>query len=513
MRSKANRAKLVTALLLAWSWPSIGHARQAGHDTARAAWGFDRSDLTPHPGVRFGVLANGMRYAVMRSAAPAGSLSVRLHLDVGARDESAQEIGFAHVVEHMIFHGTERIPEGALPLMLSSRGLRRWSDFNASTSHDETVYRLDLGRADAGARETGLSVMREIAGRLLFTKGSVAGAKRKVQEEIRGRDLVHDRIATAQNELLVPGTRLAGGPVAGTVQSVGRATPKMLQALYERTYVPRRATLVLVGDFDPLAVEKEIERHFADWRRPTAVASRLFPSAVSGSRGSAVQLFVEQNAPTTISIASVEPIGGGDGVTRRDSSFLERLGTEMLSRRLARAAAAPNAPFATASASLYDHFSTARLASIDVEARERDWANGLQAAGAELRRALAQGFSPGELGEQLAETRRSLGQASRPQTSSALADAIVDAVGRGLVFTEPGDQAATVAYLARVRLTDVNAAFRAAWGKPDRLIFVSHDRSIARSEAAIRAAWDSGFNARADSPRSPRAAAVAQPDE
>ena len=185
----------------------------------------------------------------------------------------------------------------------------------------------------------------------------------------------------------------------------------------------------------------------------------------------------------------------------------------MLGRRLARAAAASDAAFTRASASSYDHFSTARVASIDVEARERDWAGGLQAVGLELRRALAQGFSPAELGEQLAETRRSLGQAGKPRTSPALADAIVDSIGRHLVFTAPGDPTATIAYLARIRLQDVNDAFRTAWGKPDRLIFVSHNRPLPRAEAAIRAAWSSGFNAPDRAPRSPRAAAGAQPDE
>jgi zinc protease len=513
MTSKANRAKLVAALLLASICASSGQAQQVAPDAARA-WSFDRSDLTPHPGVRFGVLENGMRYAIMRSAAPADTLAIRLHLDVGARDESPREIGFAHLIEHMIFHGTEAIPEGALPLMLSSRGLRRWSDFNAFTSHDETVYRLDLGRADTGARETGLTLMREIAGRLLFTGANVAGAKRMVQEEIRTRDLVRDRIATAQNRLLVPGTRLAGGPVAGTIASVGRASPKALQGLYERTYVPHRATLVLVGDFDPLAVEREIALHFADWRRPaTTERAGDFPRAISSSRRDAVQLFVDREAPTTASIASVEPIGGADNAPRRDSSFLEQLGTEMLTTRLARAASNSDARYAAASASLYDHFSTARVASIDVEARDRDWAGGLQAVGLELRRAIAQGFSPAELTEQLAKTRRTLTQASRPMTSSALADAILNAVGRGLVFTEPGDQAATIAYLARVRLQDVNAAFRTAWGKQDRLILVSHHRPVPRAEAAIRAAWASGFDAPSNAGPSPRAAAVARPDE
>lgn len=494
-------------LILASTGPKIGHAQPAMTDAVRMAWGFDRSGLVPHPDVRFGVLANGMRYALMRNAAPANALSVRLHLDVGARDEGEREIGFAHIVEHMIFHGSEGIPEGALPLMLSSRGLRRWTDFNAFTSHDETVYRLDLARADVGARETGLTLMREIAGRLRFTRENVAGARRKVQEEIRARDLVQDRIDTAQNRMLVPGTRFAAGPVAGTIASVGRASPEALRALYERTYVPGRATLVLVGDFDPLAAEQEIERQFGDWRRPATAAPALFPRAVPADGGADVHLLIDRNAPTAVTVASAVPIGGADDAPRRDYQFLERLGAEMLSRRLARTAAAPDAPFTRANATFYDHFSTARVTRIDVEARERDWRKGLEAAARELRGALAQGFTPAEFEEQLAETGRGLTAPSSPRTSAALADAIVDAVGRGLVFTASGDPATTLAYVARIRLEDVNQAFRAAWGRPDRMIFVSHHRPVPRGDTAIREAWALGFS------ELPRAPAAARPGE
>jgi zinc protease len=462
-------------------------------DAARRAWGFDRSDLAPHPGVRFGVLPNGMRYALMRNTAPPGGLAVRLHLDVGALDEQERELGFAHLVEHMIFHGSENIPEGALPLMLSTRGLARWTDFNAFTSHDETVYRLDLARADAAARETALTVMREIAGRLRFQNRNVAGAMRKVQEEIRARDAMQDRMDTALNQLLLPGTRLARGPVAGTVAEVGRARAAGLQAFYERSYRPERATLVLVGDVDLVQVEAEIARHFADWPRPPAPA----PGRASASRqrqaGTQVRLVIDRGAPTSLVITSAEPTGGADAAPRRDGHFLERLGTEMLGRRLARIAAAPDAPFGKASAALYDHFSTARLARIDLDAPH--WRRALEAAAGELRRALAEGFSQAELDEQIAATGRGLARNSRPRTSTALADAIVDAVGRGLIFTQPGDPAASAAYVRRVRLADVNAAFRSAWGKPNRLILLAHDRAIAGGEPAVREAWDRAFNA------------------
>ncbi|MFN3389183.1 MAG: insulinase family protein, partial [Allosphingosinicella sp.] len=144
---------------------------------ARAAWGLTADGVAPHPDVRFGVLENGMRYALMRNAVPPGGLAVRFRIAAGAGDEGPRERGHLHLVEHMIFHGSETLPEGSLPLFLSHQGLRRWDDFNAYTDYGETVFRLDLARADAPAVETAVRLMREIGGRLAFTRRGVEGAK------------------------------------------------------------------------------------------------------------------------------------------------------------------------------------------------------------------------------------------------------------------------------------------------------------------------------------------------
>ena len=401
--------------------------------------------------------------------------------------EGEREQGFMHLIEHMIFHGSTNIPEGALPLMLAHQGLRRWTDFDAFTSHDETVYRLDLGRADARSRETALALMREISSHLVFERRAVEGAKIRVRDEIAARDPVQDRLEAARNAFFVPGSPIAGGPVAGTRASVSRASPTALRRLYALHYVPARATLVAVGDFDPAVMEAEIVARFSDWRGAAAQAYSE-PPPVRERDGPATRLFVDPAASTAVTIAAVEPLGGADASRRRDSHFLEHLGSEMLNRRLSRIAGQPDPPFLSANSAIYDHFSAARLARIELAARDRDWRRALRTGAIELRRALDGGFTQSELDEQLAATRRALVRDAAPRSSSTLADAITDAVGRNIVFTEPADASATEAYLARVRLSDVNAAFRAAWA-PERLIFVSHNRRIPDADAAITAAW------------------------
>ena len=91
--------------------------------------------------------------------------------------------------------------------------------------------------------------------------------------------------------------------------------------------------------------------------------------------------------------------------------------------------------------------------------------------------------------EQLALSLAALAKDAAPRTSSALADAIADAVSRGIVFTAPGDSQATAAYLSRVRLDQVKEAFRAAWSSPSRLIFASHSRPVAGAEQTLLQAW------------------------
>ena len=482
--------KLLLALALALLPAAAVHAQEPPpSDAARAAWGVDRSDLPPHPGVRFGVLPNGMRYAIMRNAVPAGGLSVRLRFDAGASVEVERELGFMHLIEHLIFHGTPSIPEGSLPLMLEHRGMRRFDDFNAFTLYDETVYRLDMARSDAAARDAALMLMREIAGNLVFAPRTVAAARRKVREEIRARDSVKDRLATAQNAFFAAGTAIARGPVAGTARSVGRASPAALKRLYETYYVPERAILVVAGDFDPAAAEREIAGRFADWtRQGRGAAAEPRSAAIAEDRGAHFRLFVDPHAPTAVTIASVGPIARTkDASAPRDAHFLEHLGAEMLNRRLGRLASAPDAPFLSASAATYDHFATARLSALELSARDRDWRRALESGASELGRALRSGFSEAEFAEQLAASRHALARAAAPRTTPTLADSIVDAAGRGIVFTVPADPAASSAYLNRIRLGDVNAAFRAAWARHGRHIFVSHNRRI--PEAAIAAAW------------------------
>src|SRR5690606_34597067 len=86
-------------------------------------WAQTVSDIPADTAPIFGVLPNGMRYAVMHNATPPGQASLRLHIAAGSLMEQDGQRGLAHFLEHMAFNGTTRVPEGELLPILERLGL------------------------------------------------------------------------------------------------------------------------------------------------------------------------------------------------------------------------------------------------------------------------------------------------------------------------------------------------------------------------------------------------------
>ena len=92
-----------------------------------------KSDIPADPAVTFGELPNGMRFAIMHNNTPTGAVSIRMRLATGAVQESAEQRGLAHFVEHMAFRGSEKLADHEIERNLSKLGLSFGADVNAST--------------------------------------------------------------------------------------------------------------------------------------------------------------------------------------------------------------------------------------------------------------------------------------------------------------------------------------------------------------------------------------------
>lgn len=116
-----------------------------GHPDLRGKWPFELSDIPKDERVTYGQLDNGLRYMLLPNDELPGRLSVRMHVDVGSIQEDDDQKGVAHMLEHLVFTGTENYPE--LP-ELDYTVQRLGAHNNAYTSFDETVYDVDLPNTD-----------------------------------------------------------------------------------------------------------------------------------------------------------------------------------------------------------------------------------------------------------------------------------------------------------------------------------------------------------------------------
>src|SRR3569623_749496 len=170
-------------------------------------WALDFTGRKADPAVRFGTLPNGLRYAIMHNETPSDGVAMRMRSGAGSLEERVDEQGLAHFLEHMAFRGSTNIPDGEVVHMLERQGLQFGPDTNAFTAQDETVYMFNFPKADATALDTGLTLFREIGGRLNLAPAAIDAERGVILSEERLRDTPAYRMTKADLGTVLDGTR------------------------------------------------------------------------------------------------------------------------------------------------------------------------------------------------------------------------------------------------------------------------------------------------------------------
>lgn len=497
---------LLLALLVALA-PTPLAARDYPEDPR---WAFEKSDIPVDPEYRFGRLANGMRYIVRRNATPAGTAVVRMDVATGSLDESDAERGYAHFVEHMAFNGSARVPEGEMIPLLEREGLAFGADTNASTSFERTVYKLDLPRSDPALLDTALMLMRETASNLTISPGAVERERGVVLSEMRDRNTYGYRNTLESSRFFYPDAHYVRRFPIGTAAALDAATAESLRAFYEREYVPAHVTLVVIGDFDAQAVEAGIIRHFNDWTaRPAEPTPDAGPVNRRDRHRTAVYIDPALSERVTV-LRNGRHLPEADTAAQRREGLLRAIGYGIVNRRLQGLSRSPQPPFRSAGFGTGDVFEAGRSTRLIVDTVDRRWRAGLEAAAREYRRALAHGFSAGEVAEQVAGIRTALANtaaSSATRSNAALAQAALALVEDEVVPATPESGLARFeAFAPLITPKAVLAAMlREAVPLEKPLIRFEGRISPEGGEKALRDAWRAAM--RGPVPELPRAAA------
>lgn len=494
MSARLLRPLLLFLLLLAPALPATG---QDG-PPAGAEWPFAASDLPVDPAYRFGTLANGMRYVIRPNATPAGQGSVQLRIDGGSLDERPDELGFAHFVEHMAFNGSTHVPEGEMVRLLEREGLAFGADTNASTGFDATLYKLDLPRNDPALLDTALMLMREVASELTFDPAAVAREKGVILSERRVRDTYKLRNSVDELRFLYPGARFPERLPIGTREVLEGATAQALRGVWERLYRPDNAALVVVGDFDPDLVETAIRDRFAGWTGPpTGPAAE--PGPVPFDHAGETDIHLDPALSERITVARHGPwLDEPDTAATRRQQLLRQIGYGIVNRRLQRLARSEDPPFKGAGLGTGEVFEVGRTSRLIVDAGDGEWQRALAAAQSTVRRALAYGFTPAEVAEQLATLRTAMevaaAGADTRSNASHVAAAIALLADERIPTTPQSALARFEAFAPQITPAAVLAALRAELVPLDNPLIRFQGRTAPEGGApALRAAWEAGM--------------------
>ncbi len=510
---------IVVTSFAALSLVACGSGDQPGHhgddlDATRAAFAaahfpHEASDIPADKGVRYGVLANGLRYAIMENDTPSGTAALRLVFNVGSLAEDEDQLGLAHFIEHMAFNGTTNVPEGEMVTLLERYGLAFGPDTNAFTGREVVGYQLDLPSNEEQLINIGLFLMRETASEIIFDAGAIDRERGVIMGEKRLGDTPVSRYFDAAIDFRYPDTSIAARSPIGTEAVINGAGPDQFERYYTDFYTPERAILVVVGDIDADAIEAKIRdgfpistpeldvsfsESFASWTQPDDARDDPEIGWVNPISDTRFGYFHDPDVFTILNVDVIEPAEAlPDTRSGRLANLKRQLGNMIVQRRIQSQINSGESALLQVDIGYRNEFGLANRAGMLGVATPTRWRDGLAVLENELRRALEFGFTDAELDEQLANLRTALrngADQAETRDSVSLADGIWNAWASDRVFAHP-DYA--VAWLedneSELTVDAIEYAFRKMWKAAPPNVFIALNEELSDGPAAAREAW------------------------
>jgi predicted Zn-dependent peptidase len=191
---------------------------------------------------RITTLANGLR-VISINLPHVESASVAAFVNVGSRNETAEENGISHVLEHMAFKGTTTRSCHDVLSELEQLG----ADVNAFTSRDRTAYYVN------GLREhipTLIELIADVLKNSTFPEDELERERKAILQEIAGDKDDHQTCAYQLHDRVLYGDQNLGRPIIGTVENVKKFTRDDLIAFMKQYYTGVNMIVGVVGNIN-----------------------------------------------------------------------------------------------------------------------------------------------------------------------------------------------------------------------------------------------------------------------
>ena len=210
-------------------------------------------------GLRKGKLANGLTYYIYNDGSASGEAQYYLYQNVGAILENEEEMGLAHVLEHLAFNTTDHFPDGVMNFLRSNN----LNDFEAFTGVDDTRYAVhNVPTNDVKLNEKMLWVLRDWCHGVKMTTKDIEKERGIILEEWRHRSGVDRRLTDAIAPVVYNHAGYATHNVIGSQKILETFKQKQVKQFYDKWYRPNMQFVAIIGDVDINQVEKDVQAVF-----------------------------------------------------------------------------------------------------------------------------------------------------------------------------------------------------------------------------------------------------------
>ena len=210
-------------------------------------------------GLRKGKLANGLTYYIYNDGSATGEAQYYLYQNVGAILENDEEMGLAHVLEHLAFNTTDHFPNGVMNFLRSNN----LNDFEAFTGVDDTRYAVhNVPTNDVKLNENMLWVLRDWCHGVKMTPKDIEKERGIILEEWRHRSGVDRRLTDAIAPVVYNHAGYATHNVIGSQKILETFQQKQVKQFYDKWYRPNMQFIAVIGDVDVDQMEKNIQMVF-----------------------------------------------------------------------------------------------------------------------------------------------------------------------------------------------------------------------------------------------------------
>ncbi|MGB8657824.1 MAG: pitrilysin family protein [Candidatus Zixiibacteriota bacterium] len=187
-------------------------------------------------------------------------VAVNVWYHVGSKNEKEGRTGFAHLFEHMMFQGSQHLPDKFDVLLDRIGGTN-----NGSTAEDRTNYWENV---PSNYLEEALWVESDRMGFLLpaMTQEKLDNQRDVVKNERRQNyeNQPYGKVWALLPDLLFPQGHPYSWPVIGSHEDLTRASKEDIEEFFRSYYTPSNASLCVAGDFDPQTAKALVEKYFGD---------------------------------------------------------------------------------------------------------------------------------------------------------------------------------------------------------------------------------------------------------